>query len=1138
MLETYSPQRHRNSPLLSPHPLRYYDSHPILGEIQRSLSRSPSKNSISPAIGAIHCQPSPHSPSARPSPDLSFQPSSMTSPFPIRNTPGPRSGRAPVRRSAQSASAFRSRASPTSPSRRILTSSGDSGNPALMTLRKRSSTEAEREQGLKGRDFDQDKENSSSQEEPVAYRSYTRQEKRRSSGGLGFVAPQSPMKRPEPDMMNDQGNIHSASAKRRSLHAPGMDFSIFESDALTSSITQTRSQDDNDWLRTASPATPSKFATIPKRSSSLRKSTVQQRQPDRPLNLRFSQLLDMDSAWLDTTPKTGKGLRMSLDNHMDPPSRESTFSAQAHLLSASIHPASSVQHSQHQDLPALQARHPLSRTMTQSSSASSFQDDSPTHEPVHRPIRPRSHDFSKSLPVGSSRPSASEDSGQGSAQASFATPANYKFAKPLPAAFMSTGLISKKNRNVDDANAGLPKAHMPDTPCKKQTTVFPAEAKLKKSILTRSTRECFGISASALEPNVGFSKSSAFPFTRSGGIFGPRRNRPSLMRKASFASIDSDEKPYQSPSKATESQSTDSDFPPTPTKDLEAVDRKPSVSPSPHHRRGLSIPRFAPTQGSHHITSKLPPLQASAESVDVDSDSVTEDSASASVRLKIMPTETVLQRPSFPQARVLKNLSSPCPLSRKGLALSALQLPVLEPAKLNSPSPVTPHADQAASPPTPRDSFLPPDPGPLSLSARGERPKTRNGTPAAIPATPTGPREYFGSFANRASLSLNADRVDADASLTSRFDKVDLVGTGEFSHVYRVCVPAQASPFRKIYAVSTPKPLSTSPTGLRDECVFAVKKSRYPYNGPRDRQRKIQEVDILKALRQADHVIDFVDSWEHDNHLYIQTEFCEEGSLDAFLAQVGLKARLDDFRIWKILLELSQGLKHIHDAGYIHLDMKPANILITFDGVLKIADFGMATKWPANAGIEGEGDREYIGPEVLMGKYDKPADIFALGLIMLEIAGNVELPDNGVSWQKLRSGDMSDVPSLTWSSGVSTILRDSSGNALDGTDVSSGSDLAMDGTDGEGEKDRQARNGELRDPPPFMTDATHPQALDALVKWMISPTPTDRPLASDVLLTEGVQFVEARRRAGATVYEGNWGPADEVLAEDAEMIDV
>ena len=90
------------------------------------------------------------------------------------------------------------------------------------------------------------------------------------------------------------------------------------------------------------------------------------------------------------------------------------------------------------------------------------------------------------------------------------------------------------------------------------------------------------------------------------------------------------------------------------------------------------------------------------------------------------------------------------------------------------------------------------------------------------------------------------------------------------------------------------------------EKVFAVKKAKQPYTGTKDRLRKLHEVNVLKALGQADHVIHYVDSWEEKNHLYIQTEFCEEGSLDMFLAQVGRKGRLDDFRIWKIMLELGK----------------------------------------------------------------------------------------------------------------------------------------------------------------------------------------------------------------------------------------
>lgn len=218
--------------------------------------------------------------------------------------------------------------------------------------------------------------------------------------------------------------------------------------------------------------------------------------------------------------------------------------------------------------------------------------------------------------------------------------------------------------------------------------------------------------------------------------------------------------------------------------------------------------------------------------------------------------------------------------------------------------------------------------------------------------------------------------------------------------------------------------------------------------------------------------------------------------------------------------------------------------------MLKIADFGMAARWPAERGIEGEGDREYIGPEILRGEYDKPADIFALGLIMLEIAGNVVLPDNGVSWQRLRSGDMSDVPSLTWSSENSKVVRDSSGepmsrlNSIENFyDSDSGNEEICLTRQRQNRRAKPVavhphRSGELAQPPLFMVEQNNPEALDNLVRWMISPEAKDRPFVDQLLSTNAVRWIEGRRRAGATIFEGNWGPADEVLADDAEMMDV
>ena len=229
----------------------------------------------------------------------------------------------------------------------------------------------------------------------------------------------------------------------------------------------------------------------------------------------------------------------------------------------------------------------------------------------------------------------------------------------------------------------------------------------------------------------------------------------------------------------------------------------------------------------------------------------------------------------------------------------------------------------------------------------------------------------------------------------------------------------------------------------------------------------------------------------------------------------------------------------------MHLDLKPANVFIDWEGVLKIGDFGLASVWPTPSDVDGEGDREYIGPEVLSGRFDKPGDIFSLGMIMLEIAGNIILPDNGTSWQRLRTGDLSDLPGLTYSSDNS-LERDQSGDPIGsypGRPSMTGGLFSSDddqddqmekekfGTDrqADGFIDDQRRHGTIErvTPPNFMVDPDDAEALDQIVQWMISPDPEHRPAIDAILQAGGVQWVGQRRRAGATVYEGNWGPADE-----------
>ncbi|KAI0344770.1 hypothetical protein BDW22DRAFT_1427444 [Trametopsis cervina] len=238
------------------------------------------------------------------------------------------------------------------------------------------------------------------------------------------------------------------------------------------------------------------------------------------------------------------------------------------------------------------------------------------------------------------------------------------------------------------------------------------------------------------------------------------------------------------------------------------------------------------------------------------------------------------------------------------------------------------------------------------------------------------------------------------------FIEIDELGRGEFGRVMKVRYKE----------------------GSRE--VFAVKKSKR-FEGVKHRLRLREEVDILKHLSRAagraglglrhPNVLGYIDSWEEDETLFIQTELCSLGNFSHLLWEYGRAfPRLDEARVWKIFAELSAGMRFIHDADVIHLDLKPANIFITSEGRFKIGDFGMASIWPrpsltdaTNAGgkasFEREGDKLYLAPEVLQGRYSKAADIFSLGMTILETATNVIVPDQGDAWHRIRHEDFTQV---------------------------------------------------------------------------------------------------------------------------------
>ncbi|DBA04006.1 TPA: hypothetical protein N0F65_009353 [Lagenidium giganteum] len=195
-----------------------------------------------------------------------------------------------------------------------------------------------------------------------------------------------------------------------------------------------------------------------------------------------------------------------------------------------------------------------------------------------------------------------------------------------------------------------------------------------------------------------------------------------------------------------------------------------------------------------------------------------------------------------------------------------------------------------------------------------------------------------------------------------------------------------------------------------DVKMFAVKKSKHALRSEREREMLMQEIVIVEKLVRAncqfDHIVRYHQAWQENGFFYLQTELCAGGNLKDFLTE-HRDAALPEDCLWTIMKNIADGLAVLHSQSIVHLDIKPDNIFITQQGELKIGDFGMATELssPNTRTADLEGDAMYLAKELLNSNERHPsADIFCLGITMLEIAAAISLPSSGEQWQDLRQG--------------------------------------------------------------------------------------------------------------------------------------
>uniref|UniRef100_A0A671S0Q0 non-specific serine/threonine protein kinase n=1 Tax=Sinocyclocheilus anshuiensis TaxID=1608454 RepID=A0A671S0Q0_9TELE len=158
------------------------------------------------------------------------------------------------------------------------------------------------------------------------------------------------------------------------------------------------------------------------------------------------------------------------------------------------------------------------------------------------------------------------------------------------------------------------------------------------------------------------------------------------------------------------------------------------------------------------------------------------------------------------------------------------------------------------------------------------------------------------------------------------------------------------------------------------------------------------EIDILAS---CDHhnIVKLLDAFYYESKLWILIEFCAGGAIDAVMLE--LERPLTEPQIRVVCKQSLDALQYLHDNKVIHRDLKAGNILLTLDGDVKLADFGVSAKNTKTIQRRDTfiGTPYWMAPEVVMCEtskdrpYDYKADIWSLGITLIELA-QIEPPNH------------------------------------------------------------------------------------------------------------------------------------------------
>ncbi|MEY2408530.1 MAG: eukaryotic-like serine/threonine-protein kinase [Verrucomicrobiota bacterium] len=151
------------------------------------------------------------------------------------------------------------------------------------------------------------------------------------------------------------------------------------------------------------------------------------------------------------------------------------------------------------------------------------------------------------------------------------------------------------------------------------------------------------------------------------------------------------------------------------------------------------------------------------------------------------------------------------------------------------------------------------------------------------------------------------------------------------------------------------------------------------------RRRFLRGCQILKAIHSHEYVIGYREHGKIEGTLYCLMEYLECSNLKQ------LMYRGDELlaeNVGNILIDMAIALEHVHDSGFMHLDFKPENVLVTRNASVRLVDFDLAQSRPDQPKkfSRNPGTPAYMAPEQLQREpFDHRADIFAFGVTAYEV---------------------------------------------------------------------------------------------------------------------------------------------------------